>query len=66
MMTELFETLAVGGDKLYLAIGQVVPGWAIMSAVAGSYVGLGVAIVFALRAPLAKARRAVRADRRRS
>ena len=61
MLIQMFDDLV---DKLNLAFGRAIPGWAIMSAVAGSYLGAVVALLFALRAPAKLARVAVRASRR--
>src|SRR5437879_4845158 len=55
MFHETVHDLAAAAEKKSTALQGSIPRYLIMSALAGAYVGLGIALIFAIGAPLAKA-----------
>jgi len=55
MFADTVGAMADVAEKKYAAVKQSVPRYLVMSALAGSYIGLGIALIFAIGAPLAKA-----------
>src|SRR5205814_5056691 len=55
MFAETVELAAAAAEKKYAALSQSWSRYLVLSALAGAYVGLGIALIFAIGAPLAKA-----------
>src|SRR5579883_3042696 len=55
MFAESVESTALAAARKFEALKLSVPRYLVMSALAGAYIGLGIALIFALGAPLAKA-----------
>ncbi|HEX6512919.1 MAG TPA: formate/nitrite transporter family protein, partial [Chloroflexota bacterium] len=55
MYAETLETMAAAAEKKHLALSESAWRYLVLSALAGCYVGLGIALIFAIGAPLAKA-----------
>jgi nitrite transporter NirC len=55
MVQETIETVALVADKKLQLLSGSLPRYLILSALAGAYVGLGIALIFAIGAPLAAA-----------
>ncbi|HLG74519.1 MAG TPA: formate/nitrite transporter family protein [Chloroflexota bacterium] len=55
MFEDTIEAVAGAADKKFAALSISLPRYVLMSALAGAYVGLGIALIFAIGAPLAKA-----------
>jgi nitrite transporter NirC len=55
MVQDTIETVAAAADKKLQLLGGSIPRYLILSALAGAYVGLGIALIFAIGAPLAAA-----------
>ncbi|HZS01866.1 MAG TPA: formate/nitrite transporter family protein [Chloroflexota bacterium] len=55
MVQDTIETVAAAADKKLTLLGGSIPRYLILSALAGAYVGLGIALIFAIGAPLAAA-----------
>ena len=55
MFADTIDSMAAVAEKKTSALLQSIPRYVVMSALAGAYVGLGIALIFAIGAPLAKA-----------
>ena len=53
MFEQAIQTASTAAEKKVDALDQSLPRYVIMSALAGAYVGLGIALIFAIGAPLA-------------
>src|SRR6185369_11944135 len=55
VVQDTIEAVAAAADKKFQLLSGSIPRYLILSALAGAYVGLGIALIFAIGAPLAAA-----------
>ncbi len=55
MVQETIASVATASEKKYALLGTSLPRYLVLSALAGAYVGLGIAFIFAIGAPLSAA-----------
>src|SRR5919205_3044927 len=55
MVQDTIASVATASEKKYALLGTSLPRYLVLSALAGAYVGLGIALIFAIGAPLAAA-----------